>query len=709
LSIVVVAKSRGCRKKIEHGPDRFPSPMIFSSPQLILEDTSQSHNLFAMSRYPLPKRRKLSPPESEDESGRTKRGQNTEKWDNEQDYEQRIRKIKATGSGRLPIKTSEGWVAQEVPLVEATEYPAAATGEEDEDMDGQEKDDEPKKSTREQILEAKEEMARLAGLINEDPEEHMASLRSLTQFAASKNVTIKKLVLATQCAVYKDIIPGYRIRPAAEDEMATKLSREVKKLRNYEQALVGGYQSYVRELEKCAKGSKDQTWADASGLASVALSCAGQLLLAVPHFNFRGDLVKILITKLSTKRMDEDYKKCLLILEDLFRKDDDGHPSLDAVTQLTRMIKAKNFNVHESLLNTFLHLRLLTEFMSKGSHHGIDKQKDEEQPDLKLKKKNREFLTKRQRKERKERKVVEKELKEADAVVSHEERDQMQSEMLKMVFITYFRILQAKPAHLMGAVLEGLARYADRINQEFFGDILEALKDLILETEANLNEDEEEVEEQEEDGMRNVTREALLCVVTAFALLQGQDAAKSAGALHLDLSFFITHLYRTLYPVALNCDIELGPKSMHLPDPNGDSDNPSIIKNKVNAQTTTVLLIRCLSSVLLPPLAVRAVPPIRIAAFTKQLLTASLHLPQKSCQAMLSLLSATTKTHGRKVAGLWNTEERRGDGMFDALRGEVEGSNPFASTAWEGEILRLHWCPKVRESVGMIEKNVLDV
>jgi nucleolar complex protein 3 len=664
-----------------------------------------------MSRYPLSKRRKLSPPDPGEEAVNGHHTHNAAKWDDEQEYERRYRKVKTNGDGRLPIKTSEGWIAQETPVEVTAEVGDGFLGsgdddEDEENLDGQE-DEAPRVSARQLILEAKEELARLAALVNEDPEEHMASLRSLTQFAASKNGTIKKLALATQCAVYKDIIPGYRIRPAAEDELVTKLSKEVRKLRNYEQALVGGYQAYVRELEKCARGPKDQTWADASGLASVALSCAGQLLLAVPHFNFRGDLVRILVTKLSTKRIDEDYKKCLLLLEELFRNDDDGHPSLDAVTQLTRLIKAKNYNVHESVLNTFLHLRLLTEFTSKGSHHGIDKNRDDEQPNLKVSKKHREFLTKRQRKERKERKVVEKEMKEADAVVSYEERDKMQSDMLKMVFITYFRILKAKPPHLMGGVLEGLARYADRINQDFFGDILEALKDLILSADAELDDDEDDTE-KEEDGTRNVTRESLLCVVTAFALLQGQDASKSAGSLHLDLSFFITHLYRTLYPVALNADIELGPKSMHLPDPHEDSERPAI-KNKVNAQTTTVLLIRCLSSVLLPPLAVRAVPPIRIAAFTKQLLTASLHLPQKSCQAMLSLLAATTKTHGRKVAGLWNTEERRGDGVFDALRGEVEGSNPFASTAWEGEILRLHWCPKVRETVGVIDKNVLDV
>ena len=74
---------------------------------------------------------------------------------------------------------------------------------------------------------------------------------------------------------------------------------------------------------------------------------------------------------------------------------------------------------------------------------------------------------------------------------------------------------------------------------------------------------------------------------------------------------------------------------------------------------------------------------------------------------MLGLMSKVTKVHGRKIGALWNSEERKGDGAFDPLRGEVEGSNPFASTVWEGEILRHHFCPAVREAVGGIEKNVL--
>ena len=204
---------------------------------------------------------------------------------------------------------------------------------------------------------------------------------------------------------------------------------------------------------------------------------------------------------------------------------------------------------------------------------------------------------------------------------------------------------------------------------------------------------------------RNATRESLLCVVTAFALLQGQDASKAAATLHLDLNFFITHLYRTLFPAGLNPDIELSAKSLHLPDPHASEWAQT--RSKVNVQTTIVLLIRALTSALLPAAALRAVPPARIAAFIKQLLTASLHIPEKSCLAMLGLMQKVAKIHGRKISALWYTEERRGDGVFDPLRGEVEGSNPFAATVWEGEILRMHFCPKVRDASRELEKAVL--
>jgi nucleolar complex protein 3 len=696
-----------------------PHPQNFTQHQHTATRPFYHHH--NMARIPAIKRRKLTTLASDGEGSSPSTLENAPQtdtffkqaasWNLEQDYETKPRKGKKKDkeNTRLPIKTSEG-------LVQQVEVPAEAEDAESdlEWLGAEASDDEvheevvqkPTVPMRQQILEAKEELARIALMLNEDPEENIGAFKALAQFGQSQNTTIKKLALATQLAVYKDVIPGYRIRPLSEEDMEVKVSKEVKKLRAYEQALVAGYQAYIRELAKLAQSGKGGASRDGGpSLGSVAISCACALLVAVPHFNFRGELLKILVGKLSTRKMDADFVKCRETIETLFQNDDDGTPSLDAVSILTKMMKARGYRVDESVLNTFLHLRLLSEFSWKASTNHIDRPSKEEGgfEGKKLKEK-RVFRTKKERKLLKERRVVEKEMVQADAAVSHEERDRMQAETLKLVFVTYFRILKIRSPNLMGAVLEGLARYAHLINQDFFGDLLEALKDLIGHAESG-----DDVEEEEDaETTRNLTREALLCIITAFALLEGQDAAKAQASLSLDLSFFITHLYQTLHALSLNPDIELSAKSLHLPDPNHPSPTSiTTTNNKVNIQTTTVLLLRSLSSVLIPPLAARAVPPLRIAAFTKQLLTSSLHLPEKSCIAMMGLLGKVIKTHEKKIAALWNTEERRGDGVFDSLSGEVEGSNPFAATIWEGELLRRHFSPAVRDGVKVAEKNVL--
>jgi nucleolar complex protein 3 len=88
-------------------------------------------------------------------------------------------------------------------------------------------------------------------------------------------------------------------------------------------------------------------------------------------------------------------------------------------------------------------------------------------------------------------------------------------------------------------------------------------------------------------------------------------------------------------------------------------------------------------------------------------MSTSLHVPEKSVQALLALLADVGNTHGRKIAALWNTEERKGDGTFSALALNEEGSNPFATTIWEGELLRRHYCPKVRDAVKIMEKKIM--
>jgi nucleolar complex protein 3 len=55
-------------------------------------------------------------------------------------------------------------------------------------------------------------------------------------------------------AVFKDIIPGYRIRSLTEKEKAEPVSQMVARTRDWEQGLVARYQSYLRSLEAELKG-----------------------------------------------------------------------------------------------------------------------------------------------------------------------------------------------------------------------------------------------------------------------------------------------------------------------------------------------------------------------------------------------------------------------------------------------------------------------
>lgn len=676
-----------------------------------------------MTVEPALKRRKLSPPESSDTESSTSAAvgwsttlddfsRRAAGWNLEQDYEQRPRKQKKKEreNTRLPIKTAEGRLEQlQVPEV-TKEDDGWSSSEHGSVEDSGPAQEETKVPIRQQILEAKEELARLASLVNEDPEEHAGTFRALGQIAASSNPTIKKLALVTQLTVYKDVIPGYRIRPIAEVDQTEKVSKDVKRLRAFEQSLVSSYQSYIKDLATCAKAREEGLSEGASHVKRVAIACTCALLNAVPHFNFRGELLKILVDKLSTNKLDADFIKCRETLESLFRNDEDGTSSLDAVGLITRMMKARNYQIDESVLNTFLHLRLLSEFSSKASQDRVDKASTDHYYEGKRLKIKKEFRTKKQRKIMKERKVVEKEFKEADATVSHEQRDRMQAETLKLVFVTYLRILKVRSPHLMGAVLEGLAKYAHIINQDLFGDLLEILKDFISDYKISLKVDEVEEEDNEDDEspktVRDTLRESLLYITTAFALLEGQDIARSAPSLNLDLTEFIAHLYTCLHTFCLSPDIEFSHKSLRLPDPHTPPPaSVTATAPRVNLQTTTVLMLRALTSILTS----RSAPPVRLGAFTKQLFTSTLQLPEKSTLAIVSLLNSVAKIHGRKVAALWNTEERKGDGVFHAMGGNLESSNPFASTIWDGELLKLHYVPKIRDGIRGIEKIVREV
>jgi hypothetical protein len=80
-----------------------------------------------------------------------------------------------------------------------------------------------------------------------------------------------------------------------------KVSKEVQALRDFEAALLKGYQAYLKTLlaastaAAAAAGSSSSSSGSSARLATarVAVRCMGQLLVAKPGFNYSSDLLQV--------------------------------------------------------------------------------------------------------------------------------------------------------------------------------------------------------------------------------------------------------------------------------------------------------------------------------------------------------------------------------------------------------------------------------
>ncbi len=55
------------------------------------------------------------------------------------------------------------------------------------------------------------------------PEDNVGELKTLLALAGNQNTQISRLGMLSLLAVFLDIIPGYRIRPPTEQELAVKV------------------------------------------------------------------------------------------------------------------------------------------------------------------------------------------------------------------------------------------------------------------------------------------------------------------------------------------------------------------------------------------------------------------------------------------------------------------------------------------------------
>ena len=229
--------------------------------------------------------------------------------------------------------------------------------------------------------------------------------------------------------MYKDLIPGYRIRQLTAVEEAEKVRDDVRRLREGEKLLVKNYKGYLKMLETEIK-RKYNLWITLTKgktvLSNLSLKCMCDLLASVPHFNFSENLMGVLVGRVARRTWDDDCELVLKSFVRVFKDDITATFSQTLVRLVARMIKERKFQVHPNVLGCLLHLRLVTELdaMRRGKRGKGTESKQRPKYKSEIRK---QWQTKNQKKKEKELKEVQKELDEAEAEIDKEERAQIVS------------------------------------------------------------------------------------------------------------------------------------------------------------------------------------------------------------------------------------------------------------------------------------------
>ncbi|XP_048361252.1 nucleolar complex protein 3 homolog [Sphaerodactylus townsendi] len=499
---------------------------------------------------------------------------------------------------------------------------------------------------RKKLQEKKVHIAALASAVLADPENNIKKLKELRSMLMEQDpnvaVIVRKLVMISLMEIFKDITPSYKIRPLTEIEKNMKVRKETQKLREFEEGLVSQYKFYLENLEQCVKDWKQRKLKKSNvislkaykGLAEVAVKCLSELLVSLPHFNFHNNII-VLIVPLMNDASKQISEMCCDAVKNLFKQDKLGVASVGVVKVISGLVKSRNYDVRPEVLMTLLHLRIKDVEVKKDAEDIAPKKRF---MSYKEKRKN---LSRMQRKWKKAEEKLERELLEVEASESTEKKLKLHTEILNVVFLTYFRILKkAQKSPLLPAVLEGLAKFAHLINLEFFDDLLVVLHSLLMSEVLTY-------------------RESLHCILSAFHILSGQG-----DVLNIDPLKFYTHIYKTLF-------------KLHAGATNED----------------VAIVLQCLDVMLTKRR--KQVSQQRALAFIKRLSTLALHVLPNSSIGIL----ATNRTlmHNFPKTDLLLDNESQGSGLYLPELEEPEYCNAQNTALWELHILRRHYHPVVQK------------
>ncbi|KAJ0231812.1 Binding protein [Hirschfeldia incana] len=407
-------------------------------------------------------------------------------------------------------------------------------------------------SAEETFENKKNRLAELGMQLLSDPEANIRSLKEMLDISKDENAKIVKLCLLSVLAVFKDIIPGYRIRLPTDKELEMKVSKEVKKTRFYESTLLKAYKSYLQKLVAFERQPVYN---------QVANRCICTLLDAKPHFNYRDNLLTAVVRNISSP--DEVVRRlCCSTIRSLFTNEGKhgGELTVQAVRLIADQVKSQNCQLHPNSIEVFMSIRF-DEDIGKRDREEANKKKFKKND----KRNNQEEQNQVQENERKKskREMMSKIRDEVNADykgVTYEpdamERRKMQTVTLSAVFETYFRILRktmysigessteeedttlnpgAFGTHpLLAPCLDGLAKFTQQLDLDYLGDLMNYLKKLASSSSVS-------TDVKKKNSKLLTVSERLRCCLVAFKVMRS-----NLNALNVDLQDFFVQLYNLL-------------------------------------------------------------------------------------------------------------------------------------------------------------------
>eukprot|EP00960_Hanusia_phi_P078018 768767-Hanusia_phi.AAC.8 len=459
-------------------------------------------------------------------------------------------------------------------------------------------------------------IAECGSAIMKDPEGNISQMSTLHSFCTDPDLVVAKLAILSETAVFSDIIPGYRIRLPTQKEKEMKVSKEVAKQRKYEAAILSGYQKFLQFLEGYGRKVENKAKDLAQGgdeaavrgsMLYIVVRSMASLLKKLPHFNFAKNIMQSLIRRLDSP-VDLIADAALTALKELVDQSILNDTVAECVHMIANVVKERGGKVRPQILSIFLKLRISSEMLEGGKGRSKQKQ-DEEEQDL------------------------ENSLAEGHATVAKEEMKRVATGILESVLNTYFRVLKMQPVQpqLLPPVMEGLSRFAHLINIDFFSDLLQAIKALMI--------SEDDVG-GEEKGTRLSVESSLHSVICVFRCLHNQGEVWD-----LDLQDFYDVLFRSIPRIA-SSPSELGNISLLL-----------------DALRMTLFELRQLSTD-------------RVAGFVKRLLSLALHVPPQYAMAILSLVRQLFTRYPKVREGLGKAGGERARRLLDTEHACVGIYNP---------------------------------